>query len=512
MLDPMLQGSSNYRAALIFLLALVATIATPFAPLRAAQVKLTLVSVNDFYEMSEGADGRGGFAKLAAVVKAERAAGKHVLFIHAGDTLSPSLMSGFDHGEHMIALFNEIPPDMFVPGNHEFDFGRADYQKRMVEARFPVLAANLRGPDGQPLPGHKDHMILDVEGVKVGFSGATLEESSFLSSPGDLKFAPVFSTLETQSATLKKEGADIVIAVTHSGLDDDWKIFRARLADVLFTGHTHDLRIEYDGKTVMVESSEDAHYVTVTELTIDKETKNGKTQVTWTPNFRIIDTATVKADAAMAAKVKVYEDELGKELDVPVAKLDASLDSHEALVRTSETAIGNLVADALRDEIGADVALTNGGGIRGDKAYSPGANLTRRDVLTELPFGNKVVAVKISGANLKAALENGFSQLPAAAGRFPQVSGMTVSVDPTKPTGSRVTTVTIGGKPLDLSATYTLATNDYLLRGGDGYGVLAKAEVIKPAESGLLIANDVMVLAKKLGHIAAKVEGRIVIK
>src|SRR5919199_6256823 len=119
------------------------------AGLAAAQAQTThttvsFILVNDIYQMSAQtmADGasRGGFAKLAAIVKAERAKGSHVVFAHAGDTLSPSLMSGFDRGEHIVALTNLIPPDIFVPGNHEFDFGKAVFLQRMSEARFPVFA------------------------------------------------------------------------------------------------------------------------------------------------------------------------------------------------------------------------------------------------------------------------------------------------------------------------------------------------------------------------------------
>ena len=111
---------------------------------------------------------RGGFARLAAVVKAERAKGGHVVFAHAGDTLSPSLMSGFDRGAHIIALTNLIPPDVFAPGNHEFDFGKATFFQRMGEARFPIYAANLRDPEGRPLPDFKDRSIVTFNGVRIG--------------------------------------------------------------------------------------------------------------------------------------------------------------------------------------------------------------------------------------------------------------------------------------------------------------------------------------------------------
>ena len=494
-------------------LGLLATLmlATPTLPAFAGPVTLSIVEVNDFYKMSED-DGRGGFARLAAVVNAERAAGKHVLVVHAGDTFSPSLMSGFDKGEHMVALFNALKLDVFVPGNHEFDFGKDIYAKRISEAKFPILAANLRGPDGKLLPAHQDHMMVDVEGVKVGIVGATLEESEQISSPGDLQFAKTFDTVAAESKTLRAEGADIVIAIAHSTITNDWKMFNAHIADLFVLGHTHDLRVEYDEKSAMIESGENSQSVIVTDLTLDKNVKDGKTKFSWHPNFRIIDTASVTPDAAMTAHVKIYEDQLTKELDVPVAMLDVALDTKESSSRAGETAFGNFVADALRAATGADVAITNGGGLRGNKTYNAGNELTRKDVLTELPFGNKTVLIKLKGTDILAALENGLSKLPEKSGRFPQVSGMTVEVDPAKPAGSRVTSLMIGGKAVDPAATYTLATNDYMLNGGDGYFMFKSADVLRDAKAGLLIANDVMVLAKKQGHIMAKIEGRIVMK
>ncbi len=498
------------RKYLARLLTCIAISAAPAAAM-AEPVKLSIIETSDFYKMSEEG-GRAGMARLAAVVKAERAAGKHVLFVHAGDTFSPSLMSGFDQGEHMVTLFDALKPDVFVPGNHEFDFGQENYLKRVAQAQFPVFAANLRGADGKALPRHADHQIFDVEGVKVGITGVALDETPGMSTSGDLKFAPSVDTVAAEAKAMKAKGADITVAVTHTGIEADWTIFRARSVDVLLTGHDHDLRVVYDGRTAMAESGSDGQYVVVTDLLLDKTTKDGKTSFSWRPNFRIIDTAGVTPDPEMAALVKGFEDQLTKELDVELGTLETPLDTRSASGRSGETAFGNLLSDALRAATGADVAISNGGGIRGNKEYAAGASFTRRDVLTELPFGNKTVVVKIKGTDLQAALENGFGKLPEAAGKFPQVSGLTVEVDATRPAGSRVTKFMIGDKPVDPSASYTLATNDFMLGGGDGYTMLPKAEVVRSAESALLIANDVMVLAKKLGKIAAKVEGRIVIK
>jgi 5'-nucleotidase / UDP-sugar diphosphatase len=149
-----------------------------------ARTTVSFILVNDIYQMSAQimADGRsrGGFAKLAAVVKAERAKGGHVVFAHAGDTLSPSLMSGFDRGAHIISLTNMIAPDIFVPGNHECDFGKAVF---FHEERFPLFAANLRGPDDAPLAGFKDRAIVTFDGVRIGLAGTTYDDSARVSSP-----------------------------------------------------------------------------------------------------------------------------------------------------------------------------------------------------------------------------------------------------------------------------------------------------------------------------------------
>ena len=178
------------------------------------------------------------------------------------------------------------------------------------------------------------------------------------------------------------------------------------------------------------------------------------------------------------------------------------------MVRSRETAIGNLVADALRAAAQADIAITNGGGIRANREYPAGTKLTRRDVLSELPFGNRSVASMISGAAVRAALENGLSQVENKTGRFPQVSGLTLVYDPTKPAGQRLVSVLVGGQPLDEAKTYKIATNDYMLKGGDGYTSL-RGTTKDFDVSGNLMANDVMDFAQKQKSISGKIEGRI---
>ena len=169
-------------------------------------------------------------------------------------------------------------------------------------------------------------------------------------------------------------------------------------------------------------------------------------------------------------------------------------------------------ADALKAAVGADVALTNGGGIRADKQYQAGQKLTRRDILSEMPFGNTTVLLEVTGAQIKDALENGVSQVRELGGRFPQVSGIVAEVDVKEPVGSRVKSVKINGQPLDPAKIYKLATNDFVARGGDGYRMFANAKSLIDVSASQLMASQVIDYVAKAGKISPKVEGRVVLR
>ena len=478
--------------------------------------RVTFVLVSDIYLMSDqpAPDGqlRGGYARLASVVKAERAKGGNVIFVHAGDALSPSLMSSLDRGEHVIALTNMLAPDIFVPGNHEFDFGKDLFFQRMGEAKFPLYVANILDPDGTLIAGFRERNIFDIGGVRIGITAATDEDAAILSSPGDLKFPRSVDTIEKQAAALRKEGADVVVAVVHTDRAKDEAMIRRRAADIILSGHDHDLWINYDERTAAAESSYDAHFVTCVDVTFTLRTNEGRREVTWYPEFRPIDTRNVVPDAEIAAVVEQYENRLSKQLDVPIATTAVELDSRNPTVRTQEAAIGDLFADAMRATTGANIAITNGGGIRGGKIYSPGTTITRRDMMAELPFRNTIALLDISGRAIRLGLENGFSILPRAAGRFPQVSGLNIVVDPSRPVGQRLVSVMADGKPLDDAKIYKLATNDFMARGGDGYEAFNNVtEIISPHDGPLMI-NEVIKYLEKIGTVRTVVDGRITIK
>ena len=490
-------------------IAVIAGAAAIFSPAQAETVKLTLLLASDIYKV-DNTSVRGGFARLNAVVKAERAKGGHVVYAHAGDLISPSLLSGLDRGEHTIALINLAPPEIFIPGNHEFDFGQDVFLTRMAEARFPLFAANLRRADGSPLPGFRDTEIKDFGGLKVGFIGLAADDSPVKSRPGTgLAFASTFDTGMALAGELRNAGADLVVAVVHAPRELDLELYRSSAFDIVLSGDDHDLAVMYDGETAFAETMEEANYVVAVDLRADVEEKDGTRRVHWFPDFRIIDTADVAPDPETQARADGYNAELNRDLDVTIGTTAEVLDSQRATVRTREAAIGNLIADAMREAVNADAAIVNGGGIRDNVEYAAGHALTRRDILTELPFGARTVKLRISGAAIREALENGVSELPEPAGRFPQVSGLSFTVDAGKPRGQRVSEVMIGGRPLDPAASYTLATNDYMLNGGDGYTALKQGEPLLGVRDAQLMANDVMAYVTARKTVAPKVEGRI---
>jgi 5'-nucleotidase / UDP-sugar diphosphatase len=474
------------------------------------RVSVTLVLICDIYEMTDR-NGRGGFARVAAAVAAERLNAANVIVAHAGDTLSPSLMSGLDKGAHIIDLTNMIAPDVFVPGNHEFDFGEEVFRERMAEAEFPLLAANLRDDAGNLLPGFADTRTFGFDGIAIGVMGLTAEHSAETSSPGTLTFSPSVETAKRVSRELRDGGADIVVAVAHAPIRTDLRLMATGALDVLLAGHDHDLIVTYDGRTAMAEAKEEGEYVVAIDLDIRIDDA-ASPRVRWWPRFRIIDTFDVEPDPEVADRVAAYQESLSKALDGDLARTDTALDSRKQTVRGGEAAIGNMIADAMREIAGADVALMNGGGIRGNRTYDAGSTLTRRDIQAELPFGNKLVKATMAGRDLLAALENGLWFAGKADGRFAQVSGLRLRARADGIPGKRIDSVEIAGVPLDPDRSYTVATNDFILRGQDGYDAFTRAETMVGANDGELLAGAVIIWLESKSTVAPKVEGRIVIE
>ena len=388
-----------------------------------ANVTFSLLLVNDIYKMSDD-KGRGGFAKLAAVVKAERRRGVPMLFCHAGDTFSPSLMSGFDQGAHIIELTNLIKPDVFVPGNHEFDFGKDVYLKRMGEANFPFFARQY-APGGRLAdPGHEGRGNLRPR--------ADQDRRLRPRAHGNARHVVARRhqvrlrdrrRSKAQAADLRKQGADLVVAVAHTDRDMDYAIVRSRLVDVLLSGHDHDLAIGYDGKTVMVGVERGRQFRHRDRFRRHRHGRGQGPQGGLGAELPCPRFDRRRADPEVLAVVKRYEDELSKELDVEIGTTEERARQPRrprCAPRRPPSATSSPTPSGIRPA--ADMAITNGGGIRANKQYPAGTKLTRRDILSELPFGNSTSLVEMTGADIRAALENGVSQIenaPAASRRSP---------------------------------------------------------------------------------------------
>ena len=231
--------------------------------------------------------------------------------------------------------------------------------------------------------------------------------------------------------------------------------------------------------------------------------------MSWHPNFRIIDTADVAPLPAASEIVRRLDAALSEELDEVLLTLPSEFATTKALVRTEETAMGNLIADAVRFATEADVAVVNSGSIRGDRVYEAGHALTSRDVMTELPFGNTTCVIEVSGKTLREALENSVSQLEDKAGRFLQVSGLSFTFDPTAEPGARVTAASVGTDKLDDAATYSVALNNYLYGGGDGFTVFENARLLQGPVGADTVTNQVIAYLQS-GQVAdLGIDGRI---
>jgi len=471
---------------------------------------VTIVHFNDLDRMEEKS-GRGGVARLAGLIDSVRANGRHVLVTFGGDTISPSLLAGFDQGEHMIDLLNMLDLTAMTLGNHEFDFGPEVAVKRVAEATFPVLSANSVDPDGNLLEGVLPSIMVDVGPYQVGILGLTTQSTAIKSSPGNVTFLDPLTVTAEQAAALRDQGADLVIALAHTDLGEDAQLIEQQAVDLILGGDDHILRTDYRDDLLFAESGAQADWVTLIDLTLDEVEGRDGMRFVWSAEYWAIDTANVDPDPDVLAAVAVYEDILGKELDVDLGKTTTALDSRRSTVRSKEAAIANLFADAIREATRADVSIMNGGGIRADREYEPGTVLTRRDIQSELPFGNRTLLLEVTGQELIEALENGYSEIENGAGRFPHVSGITVSYDPAQPPGSRVRNVMYMGAPLKPNQQLTLAINDYLAGGGDGYDMLIDNPRIIDANASVLMTVQVFDYIRSRGSVSPTIEGRMTV-
>jgi 2',3'-cyclic-nucleotide 2'-phosphodiesterase (5'-nucleotidase family) len=248
--------------------------------------------------------------------------------------------------------------------------------------------------------------------------------------------------------------------------------------------------------------------VTPIDVRIQRTMVNDQKRISWLPVPRPLDTTAVAPDADIARLIAGYEQSLDKELNIVIGRTSTEIDTRQGSLRGVENAFGNLVADAMRAAVGADVAMTNSGGIRANRLLPAGTEITRRHILEELPFGNRTVMLALTGEVLKGVLDFAI----AGGGSFPQVSGMVIEANRQAPAGQRILSLSVGGQPLDPSRIYKFATNDFVARGGDGFAALAAAQSLIDPLAAQYMAGHVVTYIANAGTVAPKVEGRIILK
>ncbi len=513
--------SARNKAMLTFTLALAAVLllAVLFVPAVAADepFTLTILHTNDTHANIQPCmatcnnQNLGGVARRYTAIQQVKAEGGNVLVVDAGDPFQGTLFFNYWQGQEASYFMNALGYQAMAIGNHEFDSGPPALARFIQDADFPVLSANIDASAQVSLTGLiEPYTIIEVAGEQVGVFGLTTEDTTFISSPGpDVTFADVTATAQATVAALQGMGINKIIALTHIGYTPDLALAAAVSGiDVIVGGHSHTplgpmpgAQGDYPtvvnspaGEPVLVVSAwEWGKYLGRLDVTFDAmgmvESYNGNP---------ILINASIPEDPAIAADVAVFYAPVQQLANTVIGETEVILDGGNPAARIGEANMGNLICDAMlwkTQGAGGQICITNGGGIRASLGVG---DVTVGNVLTVLPFGNQIATLGLTGADVIASLENGVSQyaLVSPAGRFPQVGGMRFSFDPERPAGSRVLSAEIKNpdgsfSPIDPSAIYTVVTNDFMRRGGDGYTVF-RDNAIDPYDSWAVMADSVI--------------------
>lgn len=445
-----------------------------------AKQRLTVLHLNDTHgqiEPVEAKDGTiyGGFARVAYLVDSLRgeaeANGRPVYFLHAGDVLQGPPVSNMSKGKLDFELFNEMGLDAMVVGNHEFDFGQPNLDELVEIAEFPVLSANVLDESGRPyqafveMKAGKERILavgLTTEATPIGTHPANVEGLSFLQTE---------SVIAALIDSLGYGERDFVIALTHLGWPAD-SVLAERVSeiDLIVGGHSHSVIQEPErvGNALVVQAGARTVYLGKLEMELKKgEIRDYSYEL-------ILLSKEIAEDPGMAAGIAEASKELDKKLGVPIGKTEVAL--VPGLAEADELSLGDLVAEIMREETGAEFAFTNMGGVRA--AILPG-EVTMKHILTALPFSNTLVRMELSAAQVKELLDYNVSLGPHSGGTL-HLAGISCEVK-----DGTAANIRIGGVPLDESRAYKIATNNFLAAGGDGYAMLKQGTNIYDTGTGV---------------------------
>lgn len=440
-----------------------------------------------------------------------------------GDDLASSLLSSFFFGKHIVDAFNAGGLRYDTYGNHDFDQGPDNNRERVSESEFTWVSANLRdertGDVWARDLGSRTFVLDEVGDVTVGVTGLINEEAPEITSLGEhATVVDIEQALHEVTPAMKAAGADIVAVLSHvsSQVMEEVLADNPDLPIDAVIGDHAGLVFEDGPKEIegTLLSAVGDQFAFVGELTLHVE-HGERTGYDFTLHDLGAEVGDGLApDPEVAAIQEEYSSRLD-EIDETIGQTNVPLDTRESVVRAEESNVGNYTADKMREFTDADVGLMNGGGIRTDTLYFEDATEANPADISKLlpfnvfPFGNAVVKLEVDGATIRSALENGVSKVEDGAGRFPQVSGMSYTWDPSAEAGSRITEVQVDGEPLDDEATYTLATNNFLSGGGDGYNMFTDVPRLIDANAGPVLAQLMVDQISEESPIAPDEEGRI---
>ena len=492
-----------FSRRMVALLAATALVVSLFggAAFANAPTTVTIFHTNDIHSRVSSSATTLGYARIATIVQAERAAGRNVLLVEAGDAFHGQSIANISRGQAIVDIMNVLQYDAMVPGNHDFNFGQERLMELAGMAKFPLLAANIEGSN---LPSH---VIRTVGGRRIAIIGIATPETAYKTHPRNVVGLTFHNPSESISrlVTSLRSQADLIVVLAHLGQDGDYTS-RALARDVqgidlIIDGHSHDFGALQVGRTLIVQAGEFGNHLGRIDVVFDQggvRMSNGLIEAA--------HSTAVAQDARVLEVINRYNQQVNAIHSQVIGSATVRLEGDRAFVRTAETNLGNLVTDAMLRATNADFAVTNGGGIR---ASIPTGQVTRRHVFDVLPFGNLVVTQKVKGTQVLELLEFSARLLPAQNGGFLQVAGLTYSIDTAREAGRRIHSVAVKGQPLDPEKEYTMATNDFLAAGGDGYAVLATI----PPHAVMMSLEEALVehIAALGGTVSAAIERRIVL-
>jgi 2',3'-cyclic-nucleotide 2'-phosphodiesterase (5'-nucleotidase family)/DNA/RNA endonuclease YhcR with UshA esterase domain len=447
----------------------------------------------------------GGLSRIATLVREIKADHPGVLLLDGGDTIHGTPLAGLTEGEVVIAVMNAVGYHAMVVGNHDFNFGQDILAKRAKEAKFPFLGANVRHADGAAVQFLPPYAIFTVGKLKVGVIGLTCVRTPEKTHPSDIAGLQFLDPAAVAIEYARKlyQRVDAIILLLHMSWTDKRVVVAAverKVPGILLaavSADSHRQHYEVRRGIPMISAGEYGKALARLDILVEAGEVSER-KGAFIPVTSEIEKCG-EIEEMLAPYIAYVEEILARVVGIAAVALSAEY------VRQQETKIGNLITDAIRQYLRAEIAIQNGGGIRACIDAGP---ITLGELYLTFPFDNYIVTLELTGEQLLAALENGVSRYPA--GRFPHVSGMSFTFDPTREPGNRILEVKVHGLPLDLTTIYRVAVNCFMAGGGDGYVILR--DVKRVVSERLLrdaVAKYIQAAHARGEKIEPQVEGRI---